>query len=88
MCDAINKGRWNPKELNQPRGNNHWSRKKPERVSCGGRHWRSKLTEEIVREARKKHSDGTSIVNLARKYGVGGVTMRDALTGYAWKHVV
>jgi len=88
--DAIRKGRLDPKELNQPRGDNHWSRKHPERMnqSCGDNHYCSKLTEKIVMEAREEYSSGTSIVVLANKYGVTDVAMGNAIHRKTWKCVV
>lgn len=62
--DARKKGRWNPKKLNQARGNNHWTKKHPEQMNPahGENHCRAKLTEEIVRKAREEHSNGIPIV--------------------------
>jgi len=51
----------------------------------GSKNYCSKLTEEIVKEARKEHANGMSIVDLARKYGVTGTPMRRAIYHMTWK---
>lgn len=53
----------------------------------GSRHGNARLTEEIVREARRRNAAGESGHNLAKEYGVHFVTMYDALRGETWKHV-
>lgn len=49
---------------------------------------RSRLTPEMVREARLLHElDGVSVAELARRFGVGAATMSNALHGGSWKQV-
>jgi hypothetical protein len=50
----------------------------------------SKLTEDAVREIRRRyqrysHTDGGGA--LAKEYGVGVVQIHRIVTGKAWKHV-
>lgn len=47
----------------------------------------SKLTEDGVREARRRHAAGESYRVLAGYYGVSLDTIRDAVRGFSWKHV-
>lgn len=47
----------------------------------------SKLTDDIVAEARRRHALGQSGNSLAREYGVYDRTMWLALHGHTWKHV-
>jgi hypothetical protein len=53
----------------------------------GSAHPNAKLTEEIVGEARKRHAEGASISQLAREYGVAGVTVARAVQRITWAHV-
>lgn len=53
----------------------------------GSVHANSKLTEEIVKEARSRHATGESGHSLAKEYGVHFVTLYEALRGKTWKHV-
>lgn len=47
----------------------------------------SKLTEQIVADARRRHASGESLRGLARKYGVDKRTIGDAIKGITWAHV-
>jgi hypothetical protein len=53
----------------------------------GSVHANSKLTEELVREARQRNAAGESGAKLARDYGVAVSVMCDALARRSWKHV-
>lgn len=53
----------------------------------GERHPHSKLTEELVAEARRRYSQGALAVRLAEEMGVAASTMCDALKGKRWQHV-
>jgi hypothetical protein len=97
MKDASRKGRMvtgdnngsrkYPERLNSATGNNHWSRKHPELVLRGEKVHCSKLTEEIVKQARKERAEGATIQSLADKYGVTITPMWRALNGNGWKCV-
>lgn len=56
-------------------------------IQMGVRHVRAKLTDEIVRECRRRAAAGEAKAALAREFGVHNRTMRDAVTGVHWKHV-
>lgn len=54
----------------------------------GSKNARSKLTEDIVVEARMRHAIGESDVqSLAKDYGIKYRSMWNVLTGRRWKHV-
>jgi hypothetical protein len=54
----------------------------------GSNHWKAKLTEEKVREAKREHaSGGVTIANLARRYGVSRGLLSRILSGHRWQHV-
>jgi hypothetical protein len=57
------------------------------RTAHGNNHFNSKLTEKIVKQARKERENKTTIKSLADKYGVSIMVMRRALIGETWKHV-
>jgi len=53
----------------------------------GERQPNAKLTEEIVRECRRRRSEGATYAALARSFGVTKAVMREAVIGITWKHV-
>lgn len=55
------------------------------RMPTGEKHYCSKLTAAIVREARLERKQGASIQSLAEKYGVTYNPMRRALVGETWR---
>lgn len=62
-------------------------RGKPPPLHRGQAHPFAKLTEDIVRECRRRHEAGESQRALAREFGVAKPTMQHALTGLTWRHV-
>lgn len=62
-----------------------------ERLVCGEEHHNSKLTDDAVRFIRKhyKYRDKNySIAALSRRFGVHVKTVRSALFGQTWGHVI
>lgn len=55
--------------------------------SRGENHYNAKLTEAVVREARRRRSHGVWLSKLAAEYGVTKTAMHDAIIGKTWKHV-
>lgn len=53
----------------------------------GERHYRAKLTESKVREARRRAAAGEPIRKLAREYGVADTVMGKAVRGVTWRAV-
>jgi hypothetical protein len=47
----------------------------------------AKLTEDRVREARRRSMDGESAASIAKGFGVHREVMRKAIVGETWKHV-
>lgn len=46
-----------------------------------------KLTEEIVRECRRRHASGERNRDLAKEFGVTDGAMHQAINGQSWKWV-
>lgn len=69
------------------RGDQHGSRLHPERTARGERHCHAKLTEASVRAARKRCAAGESTQSVAADLGVSSVTVRDAVARRTWRHV-
>lgn len=57
------------------------------RGSQGESHHAAKLTDEIVRECRRRHARGATKRGLAREFGVAQITMQRLLSGATWSHV-
>jgi hypothetical protein len=58
------------------------------RMQHGERHHRATLTDEIVREGRRRYAAGeTTIPALAKELGIGKTTVWNFLHGYTWSHV-
>ena len=47
----------------------------------------AKLTEERVREARRRQAAGESATSMASEFGVSQVALANAIAGRTWKHV-
>ncbi|WNO26377.1 HNH endonuclease [Mycobacterium phage Deenasa] len=58
------------------------------RAVVGEAHYAAKLTEHAVRAARDLYAEGGwSIIDLATRFGVTDMTMRDVLVGKSWRHI-
>lgn len=57
------------------------------RSTRGSKKWSAKLTEDDVREIRKRLAAGDLGSDLAKVYGVNPTTIRDIKAGRTWKHV-
>lgn len=70
------------------RGNRHGSRTHPERTARGERNGRAKLTEQDVRDIRRRYAAGDiTQVALAQEYSVSDVTISLIVRHEIWKHV-
>ena len=69
-------------------GKKHGSKTHPERVARGERCHNSVLTEKLVRILRIRRKNGVSVKKLAAEYGFYEETVRRAVVGESWKHVV
>lgn len=68
----------------QPKGDNHPSRRMPERLPRGSANNKAKLTEAQVREIRLSNLWGAEI---ARRYGISHAAVSQIIHGGTWKHV-
>lgn len=53
----------------------------------GSKRWNSLLTEDIVRDARRRAALGESRMALAVEYGVSVLTLYSVIAGRSWRHV-
>ena len=99
IADAVYKGR-----MRAPSGDDHWTRRHPERRPRGAMHWahkhpewvlrgekhgRAKLTAEQIREIRQRHAiTGISGAALAREYPVCSKVILQILRHEIWTHIV
>lgn len=58
-----------------------------DRIRKGEQHGQAKLTEQDVREMRRKRAQGMTYLSIANQYGVGRATARNAILGVTWKHI-
>ena len=73
---------WETLSENQQRKRDHGTSRIGPSVSA-------KLTEDMVREARRKRQEwGTPHEELAREYGVCRTAIRNAISGKTWAHVL
>lgn len=90
MQDMVSKrrvGAWtHPESL--ARGNKHGRHTHPETTARGERAGRAKLTEEQVRDIRKRYADGETQTELARQFHVDRGNIRFIVTRMHWKHVI
>ncbi len=90
MRDAMDRGqhaRCYPHEMTNT-GDNHWSRRHPERVPVGSQSSTPKLTEEQVRIIRSRYSTGVQGKLIAAEYGIDPSTVSSIVNGKTWKHVL
>jgi len=67
------------------KGDNNRDRARKGRSNRGSDRYCAKLTEQKVREARKRYAaGGVSLTDLARENGVSINTIRDAINGKRW----
>lgn len=82
MKDAAMKGR-------MPRGDDHIYRKRPELIARGEGRRRGILTDELVGKARSMYDTGEyQVKDIARELGINRETLRQALVGLTWTHLV
>jgi hypothetical protein len=68
-------------------GEQHWTRRKPERMTIGERVISSKLTEDDVREIRRRHAGGELQATLSAEYGIVQSGISAIIHRKSWKHV-
>lgn len=70
------------------RGDEHYTRTKPELAAHGSRHGRSKLTESDIPEIRRlAATTNMTHAEIAELYGVGQVTVSAVVRRASWKHM-
>lgn len=84
MKDMVSKGRSAKRAKLAKRGDNHWTKVKPEKVRVGTQLYNAQLTEDAVRDIR---SSSERSADLARKYKVSPQVLCSARKGHTWKHV-
>jgi hypothetical protein len=60
---------------------------KTDRLRRGVEMYCAKLTEDVVRAARRRHAAGATFTELAAEYGVSRPAIRNAIVGATWSHV-
>jgi hypothetical protein len=80
-ADMVAKGR-------QAIGDAASSRLHRERRPRGVAHPKAKLTEDQVREIRRRSIEGESQRHLARAYGVGKNAIQGIVEGVTWRHIL
>jgi hypothetical protein len=66
------------------RGDDHWTKRMPDRIARGSRMPHSKLTAEIVMAARSRAASGEKQCVLACEYGVSVAQMSRIIRGTRW----
>ncbi len=57
------------------------------RGTVGIKQWSSKLTDELVLEARKRHANGETCSSIAKEWGLNKSSVAKAVTGVTWRHI-
>jgi HNH endonuclease len=77
-----------PRSGDYAAGDDHWTRRQADLITWRGElHPAARLTTDVVREIRRRRSDGESPTALARAFGTGRGTIRAIIEGRTWKHV-
>ncbi len=83
MLDKTQKKRGNPS-----RGDEHWLHKHPERILRGEQNGSAKLSEQDVREIRRRYAAGDiTLLALAHEYGVSEAAIWRIVHRKTWAHV-
>lgn len=69
------------------RGDASGSRKHPERLSRGMNRYNAKLTDDSVREIRRRWAGGQTQTSLAAMFSVSQATIWRVVSGNKWRHV-
>lgn len=69
------------------RGDEHYARREPWRLSRGEGHYKAKLTEGIVLEIRRRFKKGEAKKALAREFGLAPISVSRIVDGRAWNHL-
>ena len=80
QAEKVAKGR-------QAKGDVHGARRHPNTRPRGSEHGRARLTEDNVREIRRRHAAGKTIASLAARYGVATKTVWFIVHRKTWLHV-
>jgi hypothetical protein len=90
MQDASSKGRLVQQirpEAFFKYGDNHWTRRMPERVARGERQGRASITADTVREIRALRGSGLGASEIAVRLGVRPKIVSDVIHSRTWRHV-
>lgn len=69
-------------------GSDHWSNIKPERVARGERQGLSRLTEDSVREIRRRYAqESVTLAELGQEFGVSSVSIHNIVRRRTWAHL-
>lgn len=68
-------------------GDRNTARMNPEKQVRGSAQHAAKLTEEQVRSIREERAGGSTLQQLADRYGVGFGNISHIVTGRSWQHV-
>lgn len=71
-----------------PRGDDHWTRKHPERVQRGSENGFAKLTEKDVRQIYSLRLKGQKAEHIAKRFDLDPSTVGDILKGTHWRHML
>jgi hypothetical protein len=93
--DMVKKGRSCKAEKNflnqhpevRPKGDNHYMRRFPERVKRGENNIAAVLTDDKVREIRRRYIPGKNTLALAKEYGVDSSSILNITKRRTWKHL-
>lgn len=83
--DMVNKGRHNP-ATSLPNGDDHWTRKHPDRLRRGSLHHAARIDELLAKKIKDDlKNEGAS--DIAKKYGVTVATVNNIKFGTSWNHI-
>ena len=68
-------------------GENHWTKRNPEKKLFGEKNGRSKLTNTLVLSLRKDRNLGLSYRELGKKYKISNVMARDIVLKHKWRNI-
>jgi hypothetical protein len=70
------------------RGADHWTNRAPARINRGSARPLAKLTDDNVRDIRRRVGMGESQAALCREMGVAAATVCNIVNGKTWRHLL
>lgn len=74
-------------EIPATQGALHWTKRHPEWIVRGTKHYNARLVESQILEMRKRRAAGQTIASIARLFGISKTHAGNIVNGRKWEWV-